>query len=445
MEYYKLLQLEREPFSNSPDPNYFFQSRQHHACLQKIELAVRLKRGLNVVIGDMGTGKTTLCRELIRRLSQQDAFETHLILDPAFGNPHELLTAIFVMLYGQPPKEQPSLIELKESIKQRLFHKGVEKERTVVLIIDEGQKIPGDCVEILRELLNYETNEYKLLQIVIFAQQEFDAILQSHANFADRINLLHQLAPMGFKDTRRMIRHRLKLASSGVKPLDMFTLPAQWAIYRSTRGYPRRIIHLCHQSILAMIIQNRSQAGWRLIHSCKKRMLPAQRPRQRRASIFGLSAGVTLAAILVLAAPFYLFHIRNTQESQLVFKVPASDTSRGIVNQIDAKPAPPPSLSATAAGDTEPVSAGIAQGFSDEAVAAETPMPQNADEHPVAPVEIQTAMVSKADTDQHDGPLSTTPEPEIDPPGPRPAGPADGQARRYHQRHGHPGLRPLPQ
>ncbi|MBW2200522.1 MAG: transposase, partial [Deltaproteobacteria bacterium] len=67
MDYFKILNLNREPFSNSPDPEYFFQSRQHLGCLQKVELALRLRRGLNVVIGDIGTGKTTLCRQLIRR------------------------------------------------------------------------------------------------------------------------------------------------------------------------------------------------------------------------------------------------------------------------------------------------------------------------------------------------------------------------------------------
>ena len=84
MDYYKLLQLEREPFSNSPDPEFFFQSRQHRGCLQKLELALRLKRGLNIVMGDIGSGKTTLCREIIRKFAAEPEFETHLILDPAF-------------------------------------------------------------------------------------------------------------------------------------------------------------------------------------------------------------------------------------------------------------------------------------------------------------------------------------------------------------------------
>lgn len=319
MEYYKLLKLEREPFSNSPDPNYFFQSRQHQACLQKIELAIRLKRGLNVVIGDMGTGKTTLCRELIRRLAQQESFETHLILDPAFGSGNEMLESIYKMLYNRFPEGRPSAIDLKEAIKHALFDKGVCQKHTVVIIIDEGQKISSSCVEILRELLNYETNEFKLLQIIIFAQKEFNGILDAHANFADRINLLHQLSPMSFKDTRRMIRHRLKMACSEIKPLDLFSLPAQWAIYRSTRGYPRRIIHLCHQSLLTMIIQNRTRAGWKLIQSCRIRMLRPSNGKFFRPA--GLAV-VMAALVLVLLIPFFWQYFDYSRQSRRHFKVP---------------------------------------------------------------------------------------------------------------------------
>ena len=272
MEYYKLLQLDREPFSNSPDPEYFFQSRQHLSCIQKLEVALRLKRGLNVVIGDVGTGKTTICREIIRRFSEDSDVETHLILDPAIQDADEFLGMIHTILCGQAPPPDTSAIDRKEAIKQTLFKKGVEDAKTIILIIDEGQKLLPAGMEILRELLNYETNTHKLLQIAIFAQQEFVNLLEAHPNFADRINLLHHLAPMNFSDTCRMIHHRLKLASSTPRPLNPFTFPAMLAIYHASKGYPRRVIHLCHQSILTMIIQNRTKASWALIRSCKQRL-----------------------------------------------------------------------------------------------------------------------------------------------------------------------------
>jgi general secretion pathway protein A len=86
MDYFTILNLEREPFSNSPDPDFFFQSRQHVDCLQKLELALRLKRGLNVVIGAVGAGKTTLCRTLLKKFSVDRSIESHLVLDPSFNS-----------------------------------------------------------------------------------------------------------------------------------------------------------------------------------------------------------------------------------------------------------------------------------------------------------------------------------------------------------------------
>ena len=87
MKYYEILNLKTEPFSNSPDPELFYDSEQHVACIQQLELSLRLKRGLNTVIGDVGTGKTTLCRQLIRKFSNDEDFICHLILDPIFSNP----------------------------------------------------------------------------------------------------------------------------------------------------------------------------------------------------------------------------------------------------------------------------------------------------------------------------------------------------------------------
>jgi len=292
MDYFNILQLHREPFSNSPDPDFFFHSRQHRLCLQKLELALRLRRGLNVIVGDVGTGKTTLCRQLIRRFSDDTDIETHLILDPDIASPQEFLSAVAEMLTGSRPEPQATPWLLKETIKKSLFRKGVDENRTVVLIIDEGQKIPPACLELLREFLNYETNEYKLLQIAIFAQTEFQQTLDAHANFADRINILHILGPMSFRDTRQMIRFRIDQSRDTRGSSDLFTLPALYGIYLATGGYPRRIVHLCHQCLLTVIIQNRTRAGWALVRSCTR--------REQRTGLLGwrLPAG---AAILLLA------------------------------------------------------------------------------------------------------------------------------------------------
>ena len=293
MDYFSILNLNKEPFSNSPDPDYFFHSQQHVGCLQKLELSLRLKRGLNVVIGDVGTGKTTLCRQLIRKLRQDDTIETHLILDPYVSTPHEFLLTVTEMLTSEKPDKSEDDYQLKERIKNALFQKGVDEQKTTILIIDEGQKIPEFCLELLREFLNYETNDYKLLQIAIFAQKEFENTLEKYANFTDRINLYHRLEPMSFKDTRNMIQFRLNQSSAVAQKLALFTYPAMWAIFRATRGYPRKIINLCHRSMLTMIIQNKTKANWFLVQSCMKRAFEGSRKRSW--------ALVSLVAVLVAA------------------------------------------------------------------------------------------------------------------------------------------------
>ncbi|MCP4113949.1 MAG: AAA family ATPase [Desulfobacteraceae bacterium] len=268
MDYYRLLQMEREPFSNSPDPGLFFMSRQHRKCLQALEISLRLKRGLNVVCGNVGTGKTTICRQLIRILGSDDRIESHLILDPAFKTPSEFLKTAGAMLLGSDADfEGKNDSQVREMIKQQLFHKGVEEKKTVVLIIDEGQKIPPFCLELLRELLNYETNEHKLLQIVIFAQREFEKILESYENFTDRINLKFQLGPFSFKDTRKMIRYRIAKSGHPEQTGKLFSFSGLLAVHICTGGYPRKIVNLCHKIMLAMIIKDRKTADWIMVRS----------------------------------------------------------------------------------------------------------------------------------------------------------------------------------
>jgi general secretion pathway protein A len=300
MDYFSILNLNREPFSNSPDPDYFYHSRQHLDCLQKLELSLHLRRGLNVIIGEVGTGKTTLCRQLIRRFSQRKEMETHLILDPLFKDSGDFLATVVKLLSGKKMPEGTTDWQAKEFIKHSLFRKGVDQKKITVLIVDEGQKIPAFCLELLREFLNYETNEYKLLQIVIFAQKEFEAVIRQHPNFGDRINLYHHLKALSFRDTSMMIRYRLEKSSTTPQKLDLFTQPALFAIYQATAGYPRKIINLCHQCILAMIIQNKSKVGYLLARRCATRVFTPDRPVRRRMPA-AIAVAAALAAVLLWA------------------------------------------------------------------------------------------------------------------------------------------------
>jgi general secretion pathway protein A len=337
MDYFKILNLNKEPFSNSPEPGFFFQSTGHLACLQQLELSIRLRRGLNVVMGEVGTGKTTLCRQLILRFaeSEEDRNEvvTHLLLDPSFSAPREFLATVAIA-FGLAVGVADSEWQLKESIKNNLFCKGVDEKKTVVLIIDEGQKLPEFCLEILREFLNYETNESKLLQIVIFAQNEFGQILKTHANFADRINQYYLLKPLNFREMRAMIRFRLARASRPAGMPEIFTLPGLWAVYRATGGYPRKIITLCHQILLTLIIQNRIRAGWFLARSASRRLMP-EPIRTGRWATASLFTGLFLA-ILTFAA--FMPGVLNGTKPAYVLKPTAKQPETRENMTVAAKP-----------------------------------------------------------------------------------------------------------
>lgn len=353
MEYFSIVNLDKEPFSNSPDPEFFYGSHQHLECLQKLELALRLRRGLNVIIGDVGTGKTTLCRQLIRRFTKTKEFETHLVLDPGFSSTAEFLITIIEMLTGRRPPEEARDWQMKEVVKNHLFKLGVNKKKTVVLIIDEGQKLPGFCLELLREFLNYETNEYKLLQIVIFAQTEFQNTIDNYANFADRINLYHHLKPMSFGDTRAMIRFRLEKSSTNFKDYTYFSLPALIAIYVASRGYPRKIINLCHRCILTMIIQSRPSVDLFLARTCIRRVFPH---RSRRIKRLTLSLGIPLLLLAVGIAAIDIRHLRLSAQTGSTLTDPQSSRSSANYRKIEAlpEPLPAPMTPQSAAADLPP-------------------------------------------------------------------------------------------
>ena len=355
MDYFKILNLSREPFSNSPEPEFFYQSSQHLGCLQKLELAIRLHRGLNVVMGNVGTGKTTLCRELLIRFAKSEEdrneVETHLLIDPSIGTPREFLAAVATAFGISGLSAAESEWQFKEAIKQHLFQKGVDEKKTVVLIVDEGQKLPDFGLEILREFLNYETNESKLLQIVIFAQNEFEETLRQHPNFADRVNQFIALEPLNFQETRQLIAFRIARAS-GEKPVRLFTWPGLWAVYKATGGYPRRIITLCHQSMLTIIIQNRKSAGWFMVHSCAERISSEKAAGRRRVLI----AASSVVALLLVAAGVLEWGFPVVQRSRFSEKAAVATPENRSVPAVAAMEKPPAPMVAAVAPASPPAS-----------------------------------------------------------------------------------------
>jgi len=318
MEYFNILNIKKEPFSNSPEPEFLFQSPPITSCLQMLELSVRLRRGLNVVIGDVGTGKTTLCRKLIQDLSFTAAdspeVETHLLLDPALTSTNEFLQTVALLLGIKDFDPQESEWNLKEIIKNYLFSKGVDEGKIIVLIIDEGQKIPKDCMEVLREFLNYETNNLKLLQIVIFAQEEFKATLKNHHNLSDRVNFLYYLKPFNFKYMRAMINHRISIAREYDIAQPLFSFLGLALIYIATRGYPRKVVSLCHQVILMLIIRCKKKAGFLLVINSISEM-------GKPSSIKAKLVAVSILIIIVLGFATITFFTQHLDIDTFIKKI----------------------------------------------------------------------------------------------------------------------------
>lgn len=269
MEYYESLGLVREPFLDTADPYFFYQSRSHKESLQRLEISVRLGRGLNLILGDVGTGKTTLAQALEMELVKDEQFIICKIMDPTYSSEEEFLEAM-LMLFALEPMPGASRLSIKNTLKNYLYHVGVEQNKRVVLIIDEGQKLTYPCLENLRLFLNYQTPQRKLLNIVIFSQLEILPVIRRKANFTDRIAVLYMLEPFTREETHRMIDYRLFRAGLA-KGREIFSGEAKDLIYEQTRGKPRRITMLCHNAIEEAIIRNQAVVDAEIIRSLAAR------------------------------------------------------------------------------------------------------------------------------------------------------------------------------
>ena len=252
--YFKVLGLSKEPFSTSPDPDFLFLAPAHETALRRLEVQIRLKRGFSLVFGDVGTGKTTLSRAVVRGFAEESDVLFFLMLDPGAKDEGEFLAAV-ATLFGLPFSGGPTVAERRRNIERFLFKTAAEQHKTVVLVIDEGQKIAQENLEVLRTLLNYETNEYKLLQLVIFAQLELLPRIASVHNLIDRASLKYVLNTLDEDETAKLIRFRLaKAGYRGAR--DIFAPESSARIFRASGGYPRKIAVLCHDALERAVMRD---------------------------------------------------------------------------------------------------------------------------------------------------------------------------------------------
>jgi type II secretory pathway predicted ATPase ExeA len=237
--------LAQEPFSNAPVARFYYSSAQHAQALMRLVHAVSHMKGLALLVGDIGAGKTTLARRMLDSLPE-DEYEAALLVIVHSGITAQwLLRRIALQLGVENPAEEK--LALLSQLYQRLVRIHEAGKKAVVLI-DEAQMLATrEIMEEFRGLLNLEVPERKLLSFVFFGLPEIEENLKLDPPLAQRVALRYRLDPLTEEATEAYIRHRLRLAGAARVP---FTPAAIAALHRFSRGTPRIINTLCDNALL---------------------------------------------------------------------------------------------------------------------------------------------------------------------------------------------------
>jgi len=242
-----------KPFSLTPDPKYLYKSESHANAFELLQYAIRRREGFVVVTGDIGTGKTTLCRALLEQIDRRTF--TALVLNP-FLSEDDLLKLI-LQDFGVVSREDVKAGRLAGVSKQDLidtlydFLLGLlPLQANAVLIIDEAQNLPLQVLEQLRILSNLETDKEKLLQMILVGQQNLQPLLRSPElrQLDQRVSIRYELQPLTRDETAAYITHRLHVA--GASSAVSFSPRAVQAVHQYSAGIPRLINLICDRSLL---------------------------------------------------------------------------------------------------------------------------------------------------------------------------------------------------
>lgn len=255
--YLQYFGLREMPFNITPDPKFLYLSPTHHEALEHLRYGVNEKKGFIVLTGEVGCGKTTLCRRLLDDLEGQNV-ETALILNPRLSET-ELVQAILHELGVEPIKGSHQ--DLLDQLNRHLLGL-IAQGKEILVVIDESQNMTTEGLEHLRLLSNLETNTQKLLQILLIGQPELKDKLKRPElrQLRQRILVYCELKPLNREQISQYVRHRLTLAGANGKP--WFSARAISRIHRQSQGIPRLVNNLCDKSLLAAFVHSRDHVNW---------------------------------------------------------------------------------------------------------------------------------------------------------------------------------------
>lgn len=307
--------LRLAPFSIAPDPRFLYMSPRHREALVHLRYGLQAGGGFVLLTGDIGCGKTTLCRSLLQQTLPR--VKLAYVLNPRLDT-LELLQTVCEEFHLPLPTNPCSLKGLVSTLNTFLLQAHADDQRCV-LIIDEAQNLSADVLEQLRLLTNLETSEHKLLQIILIGQPELRDLLDQPAleQLAQRVIARYHLQALDRDDTRRYIQHRLNVAGhQGPLP---FSESAVNRIHRLTQGVPRRINQLCDRALLGAFGRRQQQVDAALVDLAATEILgqPPARTSGRKLQLMGI-------ALVMLVTPLAWWILQDRPTTIASHATPAS-------------------------------------------------------------------------------------------------------------------------